>query len=90
MDFEWDEEKAVANKTKHGVSFEIATQIFKRDTLALKAEWIQGEWRETDVGLTDNVVVLIVTHTDRRGILRVISARRATKEECRLFDDYYF
>ena len=89
MEFEWDSEKATTNFEKHGISFELATQIFNRDSLTLKSEWVESEFRETDIGIVDSMILLVVTHTNREGVLRIISARKATKREAQLFDDYY-
>lgn len=89
MEFEWDAAKARSNLSKHGVSFETAMQIFKRDRLSVRGEWVENEFRETDIGIADNLVVLVVAHTDRHGVVRLISARRATQREQKLFDDYY-
>lgn len=89
MEFEWDEAKAAANKQKHGISFELATQIFKRETLLLKTEEVEGEFRETDIGMADNLVIIVVTHTDRLGRVRLISARKATSLEKRRYNDHF-
>ena len=40
MKFEWDTGKARANRDKHGVTFELAAQIFKRDRFFLKSEFV--------------------------------------------------
>jgi len=87
MEFEWDTGKASANRNKHGISFELAVQIFTRETLLLKSELVDGELRETDIGIADNLVVIVVTHTDREGRTRIISARKATSLEKRLYND---
>lgn len=88
MDFEWDAGKAAANRAKHGISFELAAQIFNRATLNLKTEEVDGEVRDTDIGVADNLVMIVVTHTDRQGRIRIISARKATSREKRWYDDY--
>lgn len=88
MDFEWDTQKASSNKAKHGISFELAVQIFNRATLNLKTEEVGGEVRDTDIGVADNLVMIVVTHTDRQGRIRIISARKATSREKRWYDDY--
>ena len=88
MEFEWDTDKARVNRDKHGISFELAAQIFKRDRYSLKSEYVDGEFRQTDIGLVDTMVILVVTHTDREGRTRIISARKATTREKRLFNDY--
>ena len=92
IEFEWNEDKARENFRKHGVSFEQATQAF-RDTLAI--EWIDdsedyGEERSILLGLA-SYALLMVVHTDRSHDddiqrIRLISARRATRDE----EDFYY
>jgi uncharacterized DUF497 family protein len=84
--FEWDEEKNLANRRKHGISFEEASTIFDGPVLSLDDEGHQGEVRERSYGLIGGVVVACVIHTDRDGVIRIISARKATKNERKLFD----
>jgi len=81
-DFEWDPDKADANTQKHGVSFTAATRIFE-DTSRIEWEDIRedyGEDRYITVGIV-NAEVLTVAYTVRVDVIRIISARRATKEE---------
>jgi len=85
--FEWDDNKAAANLRDHGVSFEDAATAC-RDPFAV--EWIDtrqvyGEERSVLLGLCGHIV-LYVAYTERGDNLRIISARRATKNEQ---DDYY-
>jgi uncharacterized protein len=87
MEFEWDPEKAGLNRAKHGISFELATQVFKRRLTNLYAEFNGDELRVTDIGITDNLVLVTVTHTDREGRTRLISARKATAKEKRQYHD---
>ena len=80
--FEWDEDKAVTNWQRHGVSFEQARKVF-RDPFAV--EWIDdredyGEVRFNRLGMCDGVI-LYVSYTDRGERTRIISARRAVKHE---------
>lgn len=82
VEFEWDPEKAAGNLRKHGVSFEFAAKAF-RDPLAV--EWIDdrvdyGETRTVLLGLADGSI-LVVVYTERESCIRLISARRATKNE---------
>ena len=82
MRFEWDDEKNRANVGKHGISFEQAQLIFNAPTVDLvddRADY--GEVRTVSLGLLEGVVVLSVTHTDREGRIRLISARAASREE---------
>jgi len=86
--FEWDLEKASANKKKHKVSFEIAATIFK-DPAALSifddehSDFPKDRW--ITLGLSENGNLLVVVHTfdkidNRTARLRIISARKATKD----------
>jgi uncharacterized protein len=80
--FEWDEAKNRANIAKHGVDFALAKQIFEGPILTgFDGRDYFGELREVSIGLAGGVVLLTVVHTDRAGITRLISARRATKRE---------
>mgnify|MGYP001170009677 CR=1 FL=1 len=93
--FEWDPDKAAANRRKHGVSFEIAVRVFA-DPLALTQQLgLEGdEHRWQTLGLVEGQVLLLVAHTvweepDEMGevaveVIRIISARAADrKERCR-------
>lgn len=83
MEFEWDEHKAAANLAKHGISFVQATVAFSDPA---KFTWDDtredyGELRQNTVGKAAETLVVCVTHTDRAGITRLISARHATRKE---------
>ena len=83
MRFEWDGDKAAKNRTKHNVSFEEAVTVFY-DPLAATFEdpdHSQGERRLITVGYSSQGHLLVVCHTERRGVVRLISARRATRHE---------
>lgn len=82
MNFEWDDEKNSANIDKHGLSFETAVRIF--DGLVLTAEddrFEYGEVRKNSIGMIESALVVVVTHTDRAGITRIISARPSNRTE---------
>jgi len=81
--FEWDSEKAERNHEKHGIAFEAAVTVFF-DPLAATfpdPDHSQGEHRYLTVGYSSNGILLVVSHADRRGAVRLISARRATRRE---------
>ena len=85
--FAWDDNKAAANLRKHGVSFEDAARAFL-DPLAV--EWIDdrqvySEERLILLGLYGREVLYVV-YTERGDNIRIISARRAKKNEK---DNYY-
>lgn len=79
---EWDDAKNRQNIEKHGVSFELAQRIFDGPVFT----WIDdrqdyGERREISIGKVDGAIMLTVAHTDRSGVRRFISARRASRRE---------
>lgn len=86
--FEWDDEKNLANQRKHGISFEEASAIFDGSVLSVEDEGHQAEIRERSYGLIGEAVVVCVVHTDREGVTRIISARKATRNERKHFDAY--
>ena len=85
--FEWDEDKNLANRRKHGISFHEASTIFEGRVLSLEDNGHNGEARQRSYGL-GGIVVVCVVHTDRNGVTRIISARKATRNERKLFDAY--
>lgn len=86
--FEWDEDKNEANLEKHGISFEEACAIFEGPVLSLEDDGHHSEVRERSYGLIGGCVVVCVVHTDRGDATRIISARKATKKERKLFYAY--
>jgi uncharacterized DUF497 family protein len=87
--FEWDPEKARANERKHGVSFAEAESVFMDDFAVLldDADHSNGEDRFLILGISSNMRVLVVSHCYRKAadVIRIISARKATRKET---DDY--
>lgn len=81
--FEWDDDKALTNLQKHGISFEEARGVFE-DPYAITIEddiHSEFEQRSVTIGLSLVSRVLIVVHTDRGHAIRIISARKATPSE---------
>jgi uncharacterized protein len=93
-DFEWDLAKAIANFAKHGVSFEQAATVFL-DPLAITIfddAHSQTEERWFTMGQEAGGGLLVVVHTfqDQSSSIarvRIISARTATKQERRVYED---
>ena len=86
--FDWDEEKARSNLTKHGVSFDEATSVFDDPlflTFADPAHSIQ-EQRFIMMGESARGRLLVVSYTDRAGTTRLISARLATRKERQAYE----
>lgn len=87
MKFEWDEEKNKMNIQKHRISFSDALEIFfdtKRIVFYDDREDYFEE-REITIGRVKNKIIITVVHTDRNGITRIISARKANKRERSLY-----
>lgn len=88
MDFEWDDQKNRQNIVKHGVSFEDACKIFDGFTLdAPDNRFDYGEERIISIGMIEDIAILVVVHTDRDGVCRIISARPAKRSERKIYDD---
>ncbi len=89
MKFEWNSAKAAANFNKHGVSFEEAATVFA-DVLSHVFPDIDHSNDETRfllIGMSHSGRVLVVSHTDRGDVVRVISAREATKKERKFYEE---
>lgn len=66
MFFEWDEEKAESNRRKHGVSFDLAVQVFDDPyMIAEQDRVVEGEPRWQGIGMAAGIAVLVVGHTVR-------------------------
>ncbi len=88
MRSEWDKEKATANVSKHGVSFEEAATVFD-DRLATTVldpdhSVVEERWLTTGRSIQDRL--LVVWHTDRGRAVRIVGARLATANERRTYE----
>ncbi|MCL1464091.1 MULTISPECIES: BrnT family toxin [Argonema] len=89
MPFEWNEGKNAQNLRKHGISFEEAQEIFDGIVFtAIDERFDYGEIREISIGAIQGVVIVTVVHTERNGVIRIISARKATPQERKTYYDY--
>jgi len=82
--FDWDEQKNQSNQRKHGVAFEEAqTVFFDERALEFPDPDAEEEVRFLMIGLSLKLRVLLVCHCFRESdsVIRIISARRATKKE---------
>jgi uncharacterized DUF497 family protein len=89
IEFKWNPAKAASNKKKHGVSFEEAQSVFY-DEFAI--QFFDGENSEIEerflmLGLSSDAQLLMVCHCERHdgNVIRIISARRATKSESQFY-----
>jgi len=86
--FVWDSEKASSNVSKHGVDFELACEVFFDPFIHLEEASVGGERRDAAIGLTENWSLLFVVHMLRESdTIRIISARLATAQERRSYED---
>lgn len=90
--FEWDEAKAAVNERKHGVRFDDAMLAFADPFALVDQVRIEGgELRWQTLGLVGGVVLLLVAHTlhaeGEDEIIRIISARKASRKECKRYDE---
>ncbi len=83
MKYEWDENKAVKNLAKHGVSFAEAKTIFDDPMYVdfYDLDHSEDEERYLIVGESNRGRLLIVSYTERRESIRIISAREVTKSD---------
>jgi uncharacterized protein len=81
--FEWDEEKRLSTVKKHGIDFVDAAEIFSTEFLCLKAR-SDIEQRLIAVGMLQDIPIAVV-FTKRDEVIRIITARRARKNEREYF-----
>lgn len=88
MNFEWDETKAHTNEMKHGVSFLEATEVFGDDhSLCIHdPDHSYEEDRYLLFGVSSNGYFLVVSYTERFDTIRLISARRMTRQERKAYE----
>ena len=87
--FEWDSVKARKNIRTHGVSFDEASSVFK-DTLSVTIYdplHSEDEDRQILIGSSHQNRVLVIVHTERGDKIRIISARKATKQERNQYEE---
>lgn len=93
--FEWDPAKAERNLQKHGVSFDIAAQVFRDPFCVSEPDRVEdGEVRWQTIGVVGGMKLVLVAHTineeDADGqaieVIRLISARTANRKEKRRYE----
>lgn len=91
--FEWDEFKAEGNVQKHGVSFNEAQTIFYDENARLRydSEHSTDEERYVLLGMSSSLRLLVVSHLYQEEIelIRIISARKATKHERQQYREFF-
>jgi uncharacterized DUF497 family protein len=89
MRFEWDPKKAAANLKKHGVSFQEAATVFG-DPLAVTfqdPDHSEDEERQVTFGLSLQRRHIVVSHTERKDLTRIISARPMRRKERVIYEE---
>lgn len=92
INFEWDSAKAQSNLTKHGVSFDEAKSVFSDENARViyDENHSKNEDRFVILGMSERLRILVVVHCFRQdnGIIRIISARRATQNEQKQYEEF--
>jgi uncharacterized protein len=89
MDFEWNKNKAESNLKKHGISFSEASTVFGDpfELTITDPDHSYHEIRFLSIGMSSTSNLLVVSYTERKkNIIRIISARKATKHERRQYE----
>lgn len=91
LEFEWDKEKEIINLKKHGVSFEEAKSVFYDylAKIAFDKEHSIKEERFYIIGFSKNNRILHVTYADNNDVIRIISARKSSKTEKKIYEKSY-
>ena len=87
MGFAWDPRKAKRNLAKHGVSFDDAATVFDDDLFVVFADPDHSieESRFIVMGRSKQGRLLVVAYTERSDAIRIVSARKATRQEQRIY-----
>jgi uncharacterized protein len=91
LQFEWSESKAEINLKKHNVSFEEAKSVFYDDFARIFYDSVHSdnEEREMIIGYSNKNRLIIVSYTERNSRIRLISARKITTKERKLYEEFY-
>ena len=87
-----DENKAEINKRKHGISFDEAQTVFTDDYSVMKPDVKHSntEERLLIIGISNKNQVIVVSYTERGDIIRLINARKATRNERKQYEEDSF
>ena len=90
MRFEWDDKKSASNLRKHGIGFDTAELAFDDPwQVPILDHEVDGEQRWQTIGWAEDILLLLVVHTVRdeeEEVIRIISARRVTAHERRIYE----
>jgi uncharacterized DUF497 family protein len=87
MKYQWDREKAKGNHKKHNVRFSDAVTVLSDDRALTIEDDDPDEQRFITIGLDATARVIVVVYTWRGDDIRIISARKATKNEIKQYEE---
>ena len=87
MSYQWDPNKAKSNLKKHGVSFADAVGVFEDENAITIEDENESESRFITIGRDFLRRILVVVYTFRGVIIRIISARKATARERKIYEE---
>ncbi len=87
MDYQWDPNKAKSNLKKHGVRFGDAVSVFEDENAITIEDEHESENRFITIGRDILLRILVVVYTFRGHIIRIISARKATARERKIYEE---
>ena len=87
MEYQWDADKAQSNLEKHGIDFADSVGVFEDDwALTLTEHNVEGEQRFVTMGMDFLGRIQVVVYTYREETIRILSARKATKNEREIYE----
>ena len=87
LNFDWDSEKAEINLRKHGITFEEACTTFRDPLATFARDTKHGEIRHILIGMSEFGRLLFTVHREEGDVIRIISSRRVTKREKRIYEE---
>jgi uncharacterized protein len=87
MKYEWDSHKAIINLLKHGIQFADAVAVFEDSAAITILDDYPQEERYITIGMDTLANIVVVVYTQRNDVIRIISARKATPSECRIYSE---
>jgi len=87
MNFQWDPNKAKSNYKKHGIRFADAVGVFEDENAITISDEHEREDRFVTIGMDFLSRILVVVYTFRDIVIRIISARKATARERKMYEE---
>lgn len=87
MTYQWDSDKAIADLRKHGIDFADAVIVLSDDIAITVQDERFDEERLITIGMDGLSRVIVVVYTWRGNDIRLISARPASRAECRQYEE---